>query len=171
MALRGDLEGPQALLSAAPRHPAGSPFARLAAMLKLVKNLVLLGFVITMIFCFLGAFLPQTSQAGVIIVVTAAIGAIILASLVILVVFAAELVPSRRYTSWVRSITGPNGRYLFLVLLLAWTGGMLFMPVFAQAWIPGLNGAPSPALGGLALAGLLLGVFLFLGFIWSVIGE
>jgi hypothetical protein len=140
-------------------------------MLNALKGLVLLGFVVTMIFCFLGAFLPKTSQAGVIIVVTAAISAIILASVVILVVFSAELVPSRRYTGWVKAITGPNGRYLFFFLLLAWTGAMLFMPVFAQAWIPGLNGAPSPALGGLALAGLLVGVFLFLGFVWSVIGE
>ena len=140
-------------------------------MLNALKSIVLLGLVVTMIFCFMGAFLPQTSQAGLPTVLAAVTGAIVLASVVVLIVLAVDLVPSRRYTSWAKSITGPNGRYLFLFLLLGWSGAMLLMPVFAQAWVPGLNGAPSPALGGLALVGLLAGVFLFLGFVWSVIGE
>ena len=48
---------------------------------------------------------------------------------------------------------------------------MFMLPTIAQAWQPALNGAPSAAEGGLALIGLLAGAFLFLGFIWSVIGE
>ncbi len=149
----------------------GAAFARLAAMLQFLKAIVVLGLVVTMIASFLGAFLPQTSQAGLAVVIPAAIGAIILASAVVIVVRAAVLTAARRHTGWVRSVTGPNGRYLFFVLLLGWTGGMLLMPVFAQAWEPGLNGAPSPALGGLAFMGLLVGVFLWMGFVWSVISE
>ena len=42
-------------------------------------------------------------------------------SLIILLV---ALVPSERYTGWVRTITGPNGRWLFLLLIvLAIFGG------------------------------------------------
>ncbi len=140
-------------------------------MLQALKAIVVLGLVVTIIASVLGAFIPQIPPGQAITVVSALVGGIILATIVVLLAMSAELVPSRRYTGWVRSITGPNGRYLFFVLLLAWTGAMLFMPVLAQVVQPGLNGAPSPALGGLAFVGLLAGVFLFMGFVWSVISE
>ena len=72
------------------------------------------------------------------------------------------LLPERRHTGWVRSIIGPNGRWLFLVLLLVWGAGMAFLA--SQNLGPQQAGAP-------ALVGLFVGIFLFMGFIWSVIGE
>src|SRR5688500_9959383 len=72
------------------------------------------------------------------------------------------LLPERRHTGWVRSIIGPNGRWLFLVLLLVWGVGMAFLA--SQNLGPQQAGAP-------ALVGLFIGIFLFMGFIWSVIGE
>lgn len=72
------------------------------------------------------------------------------------------LVPERRYVGWVRSVTGPNGRWLFLVLLVLWAGMMAFLA--SQNLGPQDAGAP-------ALVGLFAGIFLFMGFIWSVIGE
>ncbi len=70
------------------------------------------------------------------------------------------LVPESRPSGWVRGVTGRNGRYAFLLLLFAWTAGMV-----AIKFLPRQNE------GGLALVGLLVGFFLFMGFIWSVISE
>lgn len=72
------------------------------------------------------------------------------------------LLPERRHTGWVRSIIGPNGRWLFVVLLLVWGVGMAFLA--SQNLGPQQAGAP-------ALVGLFVGIFVFMGFIWSVIGE
>ncbi|HSH22331.1 MAG TPA: hypothetical protein VK992_06935 [Candidatus Caenarcaniphilales bacterium] len=72
------------------------------------------------------------------------------------------LVPERRYVGWVRGVTGPNGRWLFAILLLLWVGMMAFLA--SQNLGPQDAGAP-------ALVGLFAGIFLFMGFIWSVIGE
>jgi len=86
--------------------------------------------------------------------------AILLASAMVMFLLRAALVPESRFTGWVHSITGRNGRYLFLILLVAWS---LFMA--------SLQALPPAATGGLALVGLLAGFFLFMGFIWAVIGE
>jgi hypothetical protein len=71
-------------------------------------------------------------------------------------------VPSRRYTGWAQIITGPNGRWLFLLLIVLWAGGMAFLASLGMG--PQQNGSP-------AFVGLLAGIFIFMGFIWSVIGE
>ena len=92
----------------------------------------------------------------------AAIGAILIASFMSLIILKVALVPGQRYTGWVRSVTGPNGRWLFLVLLLLWGAGMAFLASLGLG--PQQVGSP-------ALVGLFAGVFLFMGFIWSVIGE
>ena len=72
------------------------------------------------------------------------------------------LTATRRYTGWVESVTGPNGRWLFLILIVLWGASMAALALIGPAPLEG---------GALAFIGLLVGVFLFMGFIWSVIGE
>lgn len=92
----------------------------------------------------------------------ALIGSILLASVMVAIILGVALVPSRRTTGWVSMITGPNGRWLFLLLILLWAGGMAFLASLGMG--PQQNGSP-------AFIGLLAGIFIFMGFIWSVIGE
>ena len=92
----------------------------------------------------------------------ALIGSIALATIMVLIILGVALVPSRRYTGWARSLTGPNGRWLFLLLIVLWSVGMAFLASLGMG--PQQNGSP-------AFVGLLAGIFIFMGFIWSVIGE
>ncbi len=80
----------------------------------------------------------------------------------VFVILRAALVPEARYTGWTRLITGRNGRYFFGLLLVLWTAAMAVLAAL---------GLPANVVGGPALIGLLLGFFIFMGFIWSVIGE
>jgi hypothetical protein len=68
-------------------------------------------------------------------------------------------------SSWTRRITGPNGKWLFALLLVAWSVvfgvGLQLVPH---------EGANSPY-GGIGLVAMFTGFFLMMGFIWSVIGE
>lgn len=90
------------------------------------------------------------------------IGAIVLSAAFSLIMLRVALVPEQRYTGWVKSIVGPNGRWLFLILILLWGAAMAFLASLGLG--PQQQGAP-------AFLGLLIGIFLFMGFIWSVIGE
>lgn len=92
----------------------------------------------------------------------ALLGSIFLAAIMSLILLAVALVPSRRYSGWVRGIVGPNGRWLFLLLIFMWIGGMAFLASLGLG--PQQTGAP-------AFLGLFIGIFLFMGFIWSVVGE
>lgn len=89
-------------------------------------------------------------------------GSVLLAAVMGIVMLRVALVPSQRHTGWVRTITGPNGRWLFLILILLWVAGMAFLASLGLG--PQQSGAP-------AFLMLLLGIFLFMGFIWAVIGE
>jgi drug/metabolite transporter (DMT)-like permease len=95
-----------------------------------------------------------------------AFGTAVAVSAVMVVIFAKiAMVSDRRYTAWVRQkITGVNAKYLFGLLLILWLVGMSFI---------GLQGGSLSftQIGGLALIGLFAGVFIFMGFIWAVIGE
>jgi hypothetical protein len=86
--------------------------------------------------------------------------AILVAGGMVMFLLRTALVPESRFTGWVRSLTGRNGRWAFLILLLLWGAAMASLQAF-----------PAQAEGGLALIGLLAGFFLFMGFVWSVIGE
>lgn len=89
-------------------------------------------------------------------------GSILISAVMGYIFLKVALVPSQRYTSWVNSVAGKNGRWLFLLLIVAWGGAMALL---ASAGLgPQQMGAP-------ALVGLFAGIFLFMGFIWSVIGE
>jgi hypothetical protein len=93
------------------------------------------------------------------------VGLVIVLAVCILTVFLIAkpvLTAARRHTGWVDSITGPNGRWLFLILIVVWGAAMALLA---------LAGAGPLQSGALAFIGLLAGVFLFMGFIWSVIGE
>jgi hypothetical protein len=90
------------------------------------------------------------------------IGSVGLATIMVLLILKVALVPTQRYTGWAKSITGPNGRWFFLILILLW---IVSMGLLAY------SGQPALVLGAFAFVGLLIGVFLFMGFIWAVIGE
>lgn len=66
---------------------------------------------------------------------------------------------------WVKRITGPNGKWFFGLLFIGWAVvfgvGLQLVPH---------QGANSPY-GGLGLIALFSGVFISMGFLWSVIGE
>jgi len=91
------------------------------------------------------------------------LGAILMAAVMIIIFGKVAMVPDRRVTSWVRGlITNVNGKWFFGILLLVWVGAM---GLLALQDLPGIQ------VGGLALLGLFAGIFVFMGFIWSVIGE
>ena len=66
---------------------------------------------------------------------------------------------------WTKRITGPNGRYLFGMLFVAWA---VIFGVGLQL-VPH-EGANSPY-GGIGLIAMFTGFFVMMGFLWSVIGE
>jgi hypothetical protein len=68
-------------------------------------------------------------------------------------------------SKFVRRITGPNGKIFFGLLFVLWA------VVFGVALqlVPH-SGANTPY-GGLGLIALFSGVFISMGFLWSVIGE
>jgi len=68
-------------------------------------------------------------------------------------------------SSWVRRITGPNAKFLFTFLFIAWA---IVFGVGLQL-VPH-EGANSPY-GGIGLIALFTGFFIMMGFLWSVIGE
>ncbi len=87
---------------------------------------------------------------------------ILFAGAMVVLIARTALVPESRFTSWVRGLTGKNGRYGFGFLILLWIGGMAVLAY--------LN-LPANIAGGPALIGLFAGFFIFMGFIWAVIGE
>jgi hypothetical protein len=92
----------------------------------------------------------------------AAIGSIALGTIMVYLMVKVALTAERRTTGWTRRITSPNGKWLFLILIVLWVAAMTFM---ASLGLGGLQ------IGGLALVMLFVGFFLFMGFIWAVIGE
>ena len=92
----------------------------------------------------------------------AALGSILLGVVMIWIIAKVALTSERRHTAWTRPITGPNGKWLFLLLILLWSAGMTFLATL---------GLGPLQIGALALVMLFVGFFLFMGFIWAVIGE
>lgn len=116
---------------------------------------VLLGVVIVSVY---GAFRTQLEASHYI----GFIGGIVLGASLVGVLFVIMLVPERRRTAWVQAITTVNAKYLFLVLIIVWA--------IAMGFLASLN-LEVNAVGVPALIGLFAGIFIFMGFIWSVIGE
>jgi hypothetical protein len=89
--------------------------------------------------------------------------AIAMGAVMVWIFFKVGMVPDRRYTAWVKNhVTNINARYFFTLLLVLWVAGMGFLA---------LQNLKATQIGGLALLGLFAGIFIFMGFIWSVIGE
>ena len=89
-------------------------------------------------------------------------GGVLLGAAMVTLLVIVMLVPERRRTAWVEAITTVNAKYLFLVLIIAWAVSMGFLA--------SLN-LEVNTVGVPALIGLFAGIFIFMGFIWSVIGE
>jgi hypothetical protein len=90
------------------------------------------------------------------------IGGVLLGAFMVGLLLVILIVPERRRVAWVRAITSINARYLFLVLIIGWA---LAMGLLASL------GLGVQTVGVPALVGLFAGIFIFMGFIWSVIGE
>jgi hypothetical protein len=89
-------------------------------------------------------------------------GGVLLGAAMVSLLVIVMLVPERRRTAWVEAITTVNAKYLFLALIIAWAVSMGFLA--------SLN-LEVNTVGVPALIGLFAGIFIFMGFIWSVIGE
>lgn len=90
------------------------------------------------------------------------LGGILMGAAMVAVLVVIMVVPERRRTGWVEALTSVNTKYLFGGLIVLWVLAMGFL------WSTAL---PSLTEGGLALIGMFAGIFIFLGFVWSVIGE
>jgi hypothetical protein len=120
-----------------------------------VLAFVLLG---AMLFSLYGAFRTELEKSRFI----GFGGGVLLGALMVALLLSVLIVPERRRTAWVRAITTVNAKYLFLALIVLWT---LSMGLLASMNL-GVNTVGVPA-----LVGLFAGIFIFMGFIWSVIGE
>ena len=89
-------------------------------------------------------------------------GGVLLGAAMVTLLVIVMIVPERRRTAWVEAITTVNAKYLFGVLIIAWALSMGFLASMNLE----VNTVGVPA-----LIGLFAGIFIFMGFIWSVIGE
>jgi hypothetical protein len=90
------------------------------------------------------------------------LGGIVLGAAMVAFLLIVMIVPDRRKTGWVAAITNVNAKYLFFALIIAWIAAMGLLASLQL---------PSTTVGGPALVGLFVGIFIFMGFIWAVIGE
>ncbi len=117
--------------------------------------LVLLGVVL---FSLYGAFRTELEKSQFI----GFLGGVVLGTIMVGLILVVLIVPERRRTAWVSAITSVNARYLFLVLIIGWA--------LAMGLLASLN-LEVNTVGVPALIGMFAGIFIFMGFIWSVIGE
>jgi hypothetical protein len=116
---------------------------------------VLLGVVLVSLY---GAFRTEFEKSEFI----GFLGGVVLGTIMVSLIMVILIVPERRRTAWVQAITTVNAKYLFLALIIAWA---LSMGLLASLNLE-VNTVGVPA-----LIGLFAGIFIFMGFIWSVIGE
>jgi hypothetical protein len=129
-------------------------------MLGYLLALVLLGVVV---FSLYGAFRTELEKSQYLgITGVGFVGGIILGAFLVSVIAIVLVVPERRRTAWVKAITSVNAKYLFLGLIVLWVASMGLLASFDLS----VNTVGVPA-----LIGLFAGIFIFMGFIWSVIGE
>jgi hypothetical protein len=120
-----------------------------------VAAFLLLGAVITALY---GAFRTELERSSYI----GFVGGVVLGAVLVGFLLIVMLVPERRRTAWVEAITTVNAKYLFLVLIIVWA--------LAMGFLASMN-LEVNTVGVPALIGLFAGIFIFMGFIWSVIGE
>jgi hypothetical protein len=90
------------------------------------------------------------------------LGGILLGAVMVVFLLIVMIVPDRRRTGWVRAVTDINAKYLFGFLIVAWIATMGLLASFEL---------PANTVGAPALLGMFAGIFIFMGFIWAVIGE
>jgi LytS/YehU family sensor histidine kinase len=120
-----------------------------------VAAFLLLGAVITAVY---GAFRTELERSSYI----GFAGGVLMGASLVAFLLIVMLVPERRRTAWVSAITTVNAKYLFFVLIIAWA--------LAMGFLASMN-LEVNTIGVPALIGLFAGIFIFMGFIWSVIGE
>lgn len=116
---------------------------------------LLLGAIVTALYGALRTELERSSYIGF-------LGGVVLGGSMVAFLLIVMLVPERRRTAWVEAITTVNAKYLFFVLIIAWA--------LAMGFLASMN-LEVNTIGVPALIGLFAGIFIFMGFIWSVIGE
>ncbi|MFV2062399.1 MAG: hypothetical protein ACC726_02655 [Chloroflexota bacterium] len=89
-------------------------------------------------------------------------GGVLLGALMVGFLLIVLIVPERRRTAWVQAITTVNAKYLFLGLIILWSAAMGLLASMDLE---------DTTVGVPALIGLFAGIFIFMGFIWAVIGE
>jgi hypothetical protein len=124
-------------------------------VLGYVLALIMLGVVV---FSLYGAFRTEVEKSHFIGFPLGVLLGMLMATFIMVIL----IVPERRRTAWVAAITGVNARYLFLALIIGWA--------LAMGLLSSLN-LEVNTVGVPALVGLFAGIFIFMGFIWSVIGE
>jgi hypothetical protein len=129
-------------------------------MLGYLLALVMLGVVV---FSLYGAFRTELEKSQYLgITGVGFVGGIILGAFLVSIIAIVLIVPERRRTAWVKAITSVNAKYLFFGLIVLWVASMGLLASFDLS----VNTVGVPA-----LIGLFAGIFIFMGFIWSVIGE
>lgn len=88
--------------------------------------------------------------------------AIAFAAMLVGLMLRVALTPQASFSGIAHAVTGPNARWGFLVLIVVWALGMGAVSLLSLSYL---------TVGGIAFVGLLVGLFLFMGLIWSVIGE
>ncbi len=120
-----------------------------------VAAFLLLGAMVTALY---GAFRTELEASSFI----GFFGGVLLGATMVAFLLIVMLVPERRRTAWVAAITTVNAKYLFLGLIILWA--------LAMGFLSSMN-LEVNTVGVPALIGLFAGIFIFMGFIWSVIGE
>ena len=116
---------------------------------------LILGGIVTAIYGALRTELEASSFIGF-------FGGVLLGAVMVAFLLIVMLVPERRRTAWVEAITTVNAKYFFLALIVVWA--------LAMGFLASMN-LEVNTVGVPALVGLFAGIFIFMGFIWSVIGE
>ena len=120
----------------------------------------LLAFVVfgVVLFCLYGAFRGAIEGGNWV----AFFGGILLGAVMVAFLLVVMIVPDKRKTGWVQAVTNVNAKYLFFGLIIVWIGTMGLLASLEL---------PYNTVGAPALIGLFAGIFIFMGFIWAVIGE
>ena len=90
------------------------------------------------------------------------LGGILLGAFMVSFLLIVMIVPDKRKTGWVNAVTNVNAKFLFFGLIIVWIAAMGFLASLEL---------PANTVGAPALVGLFAGIFIFMGFIWAVIGE
>jgi hypothetical protein len=126
--------------------------------LRMAGYLLALLLVGAMLISLYGAFRVELEKSSYI----GFIGGIVLGAAMVTLIAIVLLVPEQRRSAWVHAITNVNARYLF--------GGLIILWILAMGLLASFD-LPPNSVGPPALVGLFAGIFIFMGFIWAVIGE